>query len=352
MHLEGLLSAIRPVDAGAAAEARARHERLTKPPGSLGVVEDLGVRLSAIARRVPPPIPRSPAIAVFAGDHGVLAEGVSRWPADVTGAMIANFCAGGAGINVLARQAGATLTVVDVGTLGAPAPSSLLQSRKIAAGTANLADGAAMSPADALDALLCGASVAAELAIGGADLLVGGEMGIGNTTPATALIAALTGAPIPPLVGRGAGLDDAGLAVKQAVITQACARLRPGAPPLEILAEVGGFEHAALAGFYLGAARAGLPVIVDGVIALSGALVASALCPALGGYLIAGHRSAEPATDTALGALGLRPLLDLGMRLGEGSGAALAIPIVRAAAAILGEMATFDEAGISSAENG
>ena len=292
-------------------------------------------------------------MAVFAADHGVLAEGVSPWPQEVTAQMVANFCAGGAAINVLARQAGARVLVVDVGVAatldgsldGAPG----LLRRKIRPGTANLAVEPAMSTDEAVAALDLGAEVAATLVADGARCLVTGEMGIGNTTPAAALIAALTGRPPAAVTGRGTGIDDATLAHKVQVIEQALA-CHAGAlagGPLTTLAAVGGLEIAALAGFMVGGAATRVPVVVDGVIADAAALVACALVPGTRDYLVAGHRSAEPGATAALAHLGLEPLLDLGMRLGEGSGACLALPIVEAAARILREMATFDGAGVS-----
>jgi len=267
--------------------------------------------------------------------------------------MVANLCAGGAAVNVLARQAGAEVVVVDVGVATDVVDHPLLRRRRIRAGTANLATGPAMTTAEATAALLVGADLAAELIAGGADLLVGGDMGIGNTTPSAALVAMVTGLDPAALTGRGTGIDDATLQRKAAIVANAVARVRaaePAAGPLDVLAEVGGLEIAALAGWYLGAAAGRVPVIVDGVIALAGACIAVELCPAVAGYLVAGHRSTEPAATAALSWLGLDPLIELGLRLGEGSGAALAIPLVRSAAAIMAEMATFDGAGVTEKE--
>jgi nicotinate-nucleotide--dimethylbenzimidazole phosphoribosyltransferase len=341
-----------PVDADAAQRALEHQARLTKPAGSLGRVETLGVQLAAIAGVDPPPVPRPAAVAVFAGDHGVVAEGVTPWPQEVTGQMVANFVAGGAAINVLARQAGASVTVVDVGVasdldaLGLEGAPDLLR-RRVRAGTANLGAGPAMTATDVTAALDIGATVAADLVASGARALVTGEMGIGNTTPAAALIAALLSRPPAQVTGRGTGIDDGTLAHKVAVVEAALTRVPAGATPELVLAEVGGLEIAALAGFIVGGASARLPVVVDGVIAGAALLVARALQPAVLPYVVAGHRSTEPGAAAVLDALGLEPVLDLGLRLGEGSGACLALGVLEAAALVLQEMATFDAAGVT-----
>jgi nicotinate-nucleotide--dimethylbenzimidazole phosphoribosyltransferase len=347
-------AAVGPLDSTAVADAIARQSRLTKPAGALGQLETIGIQLSGIAGHCPPPLPAPAAVAVFAGDHGVLAEGVTPWPREVTGQMVANFVAGGAAISVLARQAGASLTVVDVGiatdlsALGLDGAAGLRR-RRVRAGTGNLAAESAMSEAEARQALDVGAETAAELVAGGARCLVTGEMGIGNTTPAAALIAALTGAAPAQVTGRGTGIDDTTLARKVAVIERALVFHAPALVegPLAVLAAVGGLEIAALAGFIVGGAAARVPVIVDGVIADAALLVAASLVPEVVGYCIAGHRSAEPGAATALDYLGLQAVLDLGMRLGEGSGACLALSVIEASARILGEMATFDSAGVT-----
>jgi nicotinate-nucleotide--dimethylbenzimidazole phosphoribosyltransferase len=343
-------AAIAPLDEAAAAAALEHLDRLTKPPGSLGRLERLAVQLAAIAGTSPPPVPAPAAVAVFAADHGVWAEGVTPWPQEVTAQMVANFCAGGAAINVLARQVGATVVVVDVGVAGpvgdgAPGGPRLIRAN-VARGTANLAVGPAMTPEQARGALDVGAAVAADLAAAGAGCLVTGDMGIANTTASAAVIAALTGRPAAEVTGRGTGIDDARLAVKVAVVDRAVGRLEDR-DPFVVVTEVGGLEIAALAGFIVGAAAARRPVIVDGVIAAAGLLVAAGLAPGVLPFVIAGHRSVEPGATAALEHLGLEPLLDLGLRLGEGSGACLAVPIVEAAARILGEMATFDSAGVT-----
>ena len=332
-------------DAAAEAEARELLGRLAKPPGSLGVLEDLGVELAGIAGACPPPLPEPAVVAVFAGDHGVVAQGVTPWPSEVTAQMVATFCAGGAAINALARQVGAQLVVVDVGVAAELPPHPALLDRKVAPGTRDLALGPAMTLDQALAAWARGAEVARDLVTGGARLLVMGDMGIGNTTPSAALIAAYTGAPAAACTGRGTGVDDATLARKTAVVAAAVERVA-GAGPEQVLAEVGGLEIAALAGFAAAGVAARVPVLVDGVIALAALLAAEALAAGTRDGCIAGHRSTEPGASVALAALGLTPLLDLDLRLGEGSGACLAVPVVQAAARVLREMATFDAAGV------
>ena len=331
---------IRPLDADAMAAAAARHGRLAKPAGSLGRLEGLGIRLAGMSRSCPPPVPEPVLVAVFAGDHGVVASGVTPWPQEVTTAMVGAFAAGSAAVNALARQVGAEVVVVDVGVAGnVPAHPAVLD-RKVRRGTDDLAVGPAMSVADAEQAFEVGREVARSA---GAGCLVTGDMGIGNTTPSAALIAWATARPAEELTGRGTGIDDDMLRRKTKVVAGAVDRTA-GLAPMEALAEVGGLEIAALAGFVVGGAEAGVPVVVDGVIALAGAVVADALAgPGVRDYLVAGHRSVEPAASAALDHLGLDPLLDLGLRLGEGTGAVLAVPLVQAAARVLVEMATLDE---------
>ena len=336
------------VDEGAAAAAVERQGRLTKPAGSLGELELLGAQLSAIAGQCPPPVPEPAMIGVFAGDHGVTRSGVTPWLSEVTAQMVANFCAGGAAINVLARHVGAEVTVVDVG-VATPVPGDAigLVRRNVALGTADMAEGPAMTHEQARSALAVGAEVALESVREGARLLATGDMGIGNTTPSAALIAAFTGATAIEVTGRGTGIDDAMLRRKTDVVARALQRVRADASPLDVLAEVGGLEIAALAGFIVAGAASRVPVVIDGVIAVAAAVVAATFAPAVRGYLIGGHRSSEPAASLGLAHLEVTPLLDLGLRLGEGSGAALAIPVVQAAAKILREMATFESAGVS-----
>jgi nicotinate-nucleotide--dimethylbenzimidazole phosphoribosyltransferase len=323
---------------------------MTKPPGSLGVLEDVAAQLAGIAGDCPPPLPTPAAVAVFAGDHGVHAQGVTPWPQEVTAQMVANFVAGGAVVNAFAAQLGADVVVVDIGVAATLDPAEGLLDRKVRAGTADLATGAAMSLDEARRAVEAGIEVATTLAAGHAALITG-DMGITNTTASAALICAFTGSSPAEATGRGTGVDDPTLARKVDVVTRAVARVpgRPATPgqALAALAEVGGLEHAALAGFVLGAAAARVPVLLDGVIAGSAALVAAALCPTALEFALAGHVSAEPGHVLALRALGLRPMLGLDLRLGEGTGALLAYPLVASAARALRDVATFDSAGVT-----
>jgi nicotinate-nucleotide--dimethylbenzimidazole phosphoribosyltransferase len=337
---------ITPLDADAMAAAQVRQAQLTKPAGSLGRLEALGSLLAGITGRCPPPIPAQPVVAVFAADHGVARSGVTPWPQDVTAAMVANFTRGGAAINALARQVGARVQVVDVGVAGPVDAADGVLGRKVRPGTDDLLLGPAMTTADALAALAVGAEVANALIAEGCDLLVTGEMGIGNTTPSAALIAWCTDTAAEVVTGRGTGIDDAMLAHKVKVVTNALTRADGFLDPVSVLAEVGGLELAALAGFVTAGAAARVPVVVDGVIAVAALLVADALAPGTSARCIAGHRSTEPGASVALAFLGLDPLLDLQLRLGEGTGACLAVPVVQSAARVLNEMATFDELGI------
>ncbi|HST97423.1 MAG TPA: nicotinate-nucleotide--dimethylbenzimidazole phosphoribosyltransferase [Geodermatophilus sp.] len=346
------MAAVAPRDAAAERAARDRLDRMTKPPGSLGVLEDVAAQLAGTAGTCPPPLPTPAAVAVFAGDHGVHAQGVTPWPQEVTAQMVANFARGGAVVNAFAAQLGADVVVVDVGvaTPYAVEVSPALLFRKVRSGTADLAVGPAMTLDEARRAVEVGIEVATELA---ADhgCLVTGDMGITNTTASAALVCAFTGATPAAATGRGTGVDDPTLARKVEVVGRAVARVpeRPSTAEaaLAALAELGGLEHAALAGFVLGAAAARVPVLLDGVIAGSAALVTAALCPAALEHALAGHTSAEPGHALALRALGMRPLLGLDLRLGEGTGALLALPLVASAARALREVATFDSAGVT-----
>jgi nicotinate-nucleotide--dimethylbenzimidazole phosphoribosyltransferase len=314
------------------------------------VLEDVAAQLAGIAGSCPPPLPVPAAVAVFAGDHGVHAQGVTPWPQEVTAQMVANFLAGGAVVNAFAAGLGADVVVVDVGVAAVLDPAPGLLDRKVRHGTADLATGPAMTLDEARRAVEVGIEVATELART-AGCLVTGDMGIANTTPSAALVCAFTGASPSAATGRGTGIDDPTLARKVDAVARAVARVpeRPGDPEtaLAVLAELGGLEHAALAGFVLGAAEARTPVLLDGVIAGAAALVAAALSPTALEFAVAGHASAEPGHALALAALGLRPLLDLDLRLGEGTGALLSLPLVAGAARALRDVATFDSAGVT-----
>ncbi len=354
--LAALLNSLTPVNSEASASAAEHHLTLAKPPGSLGGLETIGCRLAAIAGETIPPEPSPAAIAVFAGDHGVLAEGVSPWPQEISSVMAANFRAGGAAVNAIAASNGIDLVVVNAGLAhpippipaGPNGPSTLIDT-PVRSGTANLRTEPAMGRDEAAAAIMLGVSTGRDLIADGARCLLTGDMGIGNTTPSAAVIAALTGvspADVGSITGRGTGIDDATLERKTTVIADALTRAAASGADMTdafaVTSEVGGLEIAAIAGLCLAGAEAKIPVIVDGVIALAGATIASALSSAAVGYLIAGHRSVEPAATAALTHLGLDPIIDLQLRLGEGTGAALAYPIVKAAAAVMAQMATLE----------
>ncbi|GAA0932598.1 nicotinate-nucleotide--dimethylbenzimidazole phosphoribosyltransferase [Pseudonocardia zijingensis] len=342
------VAAIGPADEAARAAAVERLDRMTKPRGALGRVEDLAVTLAGIAGACPPPVPEPAAVAVFAADHGVHAQGVSPWPQEVTAQMVANFLGGGAVVNAFARRLGVEVCVVDVGVASPLDPAPGLLARRVADGSADLATGPALTREQARAAVEVGVETARDLVAAGNRCLVTGDMGIANTTAAAALIGAFTGADAAEVTGRGTGIDDATLARKASVVAAALARHRPDpADPLGVLAAVGGLEHAALAGFVLGAAALRVPVLLDGVNAGAAALAAAAFAPYARGFWVAGHRSAEPGHTRALAHLQLDPLLDLGMRLGEGTGALLALPLLQSAAQALQDVATFDAAGVT-----
>ncbi|MFG1705220.1 nicotinate-nucleotide--dimethylbenzimidazole phosphoribosyltransferase [Nonomuraea sp. M3C6] len=350
------LAAIRPADPVALAEARAHQDRLTKPRGSLGALEDVAIRLAGAAGASPPPMPEPAALAIFAADHGVHARGVTPWPQEVTVQMVANFLAGGAVANAFAVQAGVPVTVVDVGVAADLPDAPNLVKRKIGYGTADLSQGPAMTVDQAVRALEAGILVARDLVASGARCLITGDMGIANTTASAALISVFTGKDPAEVTGRGTGIDDETYEHKVDVVREAVrvnglsglsAGLSAPSEALRALAAVGGFEHAAIAGFILCGAAARVPVILDGVIAGAAALVAAALDPAAIDHCVAGHRSAEPGHAAALTHLGLRPLVDLELRLGEGTGGLLAHPLVCAAVRVLHDVATFDSAGVT-----
>ena len=331
------------------AQARLRMDQLTKPPRALGYLEEVALRLAALQGRVKPELGRG-AVVVAAADHGVVAEGVSAYPQEVTRQMVLNFLRGGAAINQFALAADCAVYVLDVGVVGELPDHPGLLKRKVRPGTANLAQGPAMTPEEAERALLAGREAARRAIAEGATLLAAGDMGIGNTTAAAALTAALLGLPPEAVVGRGTGVGEEGL--RRAVVyfllssALALARLHPGMGPLEVAAEVGGLELVAIAGIYLEGYEAGLPLVLDGFPVTAGARLAWKMAPGLRDHLFAGHLSREPGHRHQLEALGLRPLLDLDLALGEGTGAVLAMPLLRAAARIL-HMATFQEAGVS-----
>jgi nicotinate-nucleotide--dimethylbenzimidazole phosphoribosyltransferase len=351
------IAAIRPLDAAAMSAAREHQDRLTKPRGALGALEEVSVRLAGIAGACPPPMPEPAAVAVFAADHGVHAQGVTPWPQEVTAQMVQNFLAGGAVVNAFARQFGAEVRVVDIGVKAdLPAADGLI-SRKVAPGTADMTLTPAMTAEQVRQAVEAGIEIARELVAAGNRCLVTGDMGIANTTASAALIAAFTGRAAESVTGYGTGIDDATHERKIKIVRAALERARAelggseGTPatadPLAVLAHVGGLEHAAIAGFILGGAASRVPVVLDGVIAGAAALAAAALAPDVRGACVAGHRSAEPGHAAALWHLELRPLVDLELRLGEGTGALLALPLVQGAVRVLHEVATFDSAGVA-----
>lgn len=339
--------AVVPPDPDAERAARSRQQTLTKPPGSLGRLEELSVWVAACQGACPPRQFARARVVVFAGDHGVTASGVSAFPSEVTAQMVANFDAEGAAINVLAELAGAGVRVADIAVDAEPA-NAVIGAHKVRRGSGNIAVADALTSDEALAAVQAGRTIADEEVDGGADLLIAGDMGIGNTTPATTLIAALTGSEPVAVVGRGTGIDDEGWARKTSAIRDALYRARGViADPLGLLRVCGGADLAAMAGFLAQAAVRRTPVLLDGVVVTAAALVADELAPGARAWWQAGHRSTEPAHALALQRLDLEPILDLGMRLGEGSGAAVALPVLRAAVATLSAMATFEEAGIS-----
>ncbi|MFI1002197.1 nicotinate-nucleotide--dimethylbenzimidazole phosphoribosyltransferase [Streptomyces galbus] len=342
------VAGIRPLDAKALGEAWERQKRMTKPAGALGMLEIISAQLSGLSRQCPPPIPEPAAVAIFAGDHGVHAQGVTPWPQEVTAQMVANFLGGGAVCNAFASQVGAEVCVVDVGVASdLPATPGLLP-RKVRPGTSDMTTGPAMTREEAKQAIEVGIETARDLVAAGNKALLTGEMGIANTTASAALISVFTGADPAEVTGRGTGINDETLARKTEVVRRALEFHQPDpADPIGVLAAVGGFEHAAMVGLLLGGASLRTPVILDGVSAGAAALVARAIAPEVLAACIAGHRSAEPGHVAALNKLGLRPLVDLDLRLGEGTGALLALPLVQSTARAMHEVATFDSAGVT-----
>ncbi|MGW2231925.1 nicotinate-nucleotide--dimethylbenzimidazole phosphoribosyltransferase, partial [Streptomyces formicae] len=342
------VSNIRPLDAKALGEAWERQKRMTKPPGALGMLEIISAQLSGLSRMCPPPIPEPAAVAIFAGDHGVHAQGVTAWPQEVTAQMVANFLGGGAVCNAFANQVGAEVCVIDVGVAGElPATPGLLP-RKVRAGTADMTTGPALTREEVKAAIEVGIETARDLVAAGNKALLTGEMGIANTTASAALISVYTDTDPAEVTGRGTGINDEMHTRKVEVVRRALDLHKPDpADPIGVLSAIGGLEHAAMVGLLLGGASLRTPVILDGVSAGAAALVARAIAPEVLAACIAGHRSAEPGHVAALNKLGLRPLVDLDLRLGEGTGALLALPVVQSAARAMHEVATFDSAGVT-----
>lgn len=350
MHLEEIIANIQPLDEAAMRAARARQDTLTKPRGSLGRLEELSVQLAGIKADPFPSVKRK-VIIVMAADHGVALEGVSAYPSDVTAQMVLNFLRGGAAINVLARQADARVTVVDIGVAADFEPMPGLIRRKVMYGTQNLAQGPAMTREEAEQAIQVGVDVFNDEEARGLDIIATGDMGIANTTPSSAIVATMTGLSVAQVVGRGTGIDDQGLERKIRVIEQALSVNQPDAnDAMDVLQKVGGLEIAGLSGVMIAAASKRVPVVVDGFISTAAAMIAVVLAPRVRDYLISAHQSVELGHQAMLKHLNFTPLLDLNLRLGEGTGAVLAFHLIEASARILCEMATFDEAGVSDKE--
>jgi len=346
--LDDTLKAIKPVDESRAEAVQKRLDNKTKPPGSLGRLEEMAKRVCLITGKDEPDVTKK-AIFVFAGDHGVADEGVSAYPKVVTAQMVLNFLRGGAGVNVLARHVGADVVVADIGVDHEFTPVDGLRIVKVARGTANMAVGPAMTREDAVRAVEVGIGLVNEFVGRGYGMVGTGDMGIANTTPSAAIAAVFTGLPVAMVTGYGTGITDEALSNKVSVIERSLSVNRPDASDaMDVLTKVGGLEIAGIAGVVLGAAANRIPVVVDGFISSAGALVACELKPEVKGYIISAHRSVEAGHLSVLGRIGHRPLLDLDMRLGEGTGAALAMGIVEAGLKVLREMATFGEAGVES----
>ncbi|MCX8119073.1 MAG: nicotinate-nucleotide--dimethylbenzimidazole phosphoribosyltransferase [Desulfobacterota bacterium] len=345
--LNQTISNIQPLDEKAMKEAEARQDNLTKPQGSLGQLESLSIQIAGI-KGTPRPKIEHKVIFTLAGDHGVTEEGVSAYPSEVTPQMVYNFLRGGAGINVLARHVGARVVVADLGVAAVLEKHPDLKDKKVAMGTKNMAKGPAMSRQEAVRSIGAGIELVEEELSKGVDILGTGDMGIGNTTPSSAITAAITGAEVRTVTGRGTGLDDKGWEKKVEVIEKALDINRPDPKdPIDVLSKVGGFEIGGIAGVILAGARYKIPVVIDGFISGAAALIAAGLAPQVKPYLIASHQSVEQGHRIVLEHLGLKPLLNLDLRLGEGTGAALGISLVEASLKILNEMATFAEAGVS-----
>lgn len=355
INLEKIVKGIKPLDNEWVTKARERTAQLVMPPRALGRLHEISERLCGIRKTLKPVINRK-AVLVMAGDHGVATAGVSAFPQEVTGAMVRTFLRGGAGINAICRHVDADVWVVDMGIIPDIKPDSVdggarFFDRKVAKGTANLAKGPAMTRQSAEESIINGFQVAAELFQNNVEILGTGDMGIGNTTPSAAIGTVITGTSIDEMVGRGTGVDDQGLARKKAAVRSGIQINQPDPRDgLDVLAKIGGFEIGGIAGCVLAGAFHSRPVVIDGFISTAGALVAHALCPQVAGYLFAGHCSEEAGHRAMLKYLGLEPILDLGMRLGEGTGGALAMGIMEGALRVFNEVLTFEEAGVSEKE--
>jgi len=350
MKIASVVSQIEPLDIDAIKIAKERQDSLTKPKESMGILEDLSVRIAGITGTPHPKIEKK-VIITMGGDHGVVEEGVSVYPKEVTTQMVLNFLSGGAGINVLARHIGARVVVVDMGVAADINPHPDLIVRKIAYGTKNMTEGPAMTREEAEKSIEAGIEIFEEELTNGIDIAGTGDMGIGNTTPSSAIAAAITGKEVRKAAGRGTGIDDSTFENKVKIVERALEINKPDPnDPLDVLAKVGGFEIGGLAGVILAGAKNGIPVVIDGFISGAAALIATGLAPSAKDYLIASHQSAEAGHGIMLDHMGLRPLLNLNLRLGEGTGAALGISLTEVAVKILNEMATFEEAGVSNKE--
>jgi len=345
--LERTIERIGPLDEDAMQQARERQEELTKPPGSLGVLEDISIQIAGITKDPTPTIDRK-YIITMAGDHGIVESGIGIFPQEVTMQMVYNFLSGGAAINVLARHVGADIVVVDMGVKGELEPHPKLIIKKIDYGTNNMEKGPAMTREQAIASIEAGIDVFEQVYANGCDIVGTGDMGIGNTSPSSAMTAVFTGLPIEKVTGRGTGIDDERLARKIEVLKRAIAINKPDPnDPIDVLQKVGGFEIGGICGVILGACARRVPVVSDGFISGAGALLAYELCPTIRDYLIAAHKSVEPGHTSILQKVGVTPILDFGMRLGEGTGAALGIGIAEASVRVLREMRTFAEAGVA-----
>ena len=350
IDLNEIVNTIGDLDAAAMDAAQKRQDQLTKPPGSLGVLEQISIRLAGIQRRPLPAIGQK-VVIVMAGDHGIAEIGASAYPPEVTAQMVYNFAGGGAAVNVLAKHADVRVVVVDMGVKEDIDCESVLD-KKIRRATANMTEGPAMSRDEATAAVMTGVEVAWEVIKSGASLLATGDMGIGNTSASSAIIATLGNLPVESVIGRGTGLDDRALANKTMLVKKALDVNKPDKDdPIDVLAKVGGLEIAGLSGVILGAAARRIPVIIDGFISGAAALAAAKLAPKSVNYMIASHLSAEPGARHVMTEIGLVPMLHMDMRLGEGTGAVLAMNIVEASTKILNEMATFAQAGVSDAHD-